>query len=117
MSLKNKLLSIWGRLLAYLKSLVSKEKILTHLKTNAVKQALIKILGSTALGGFRVYVITFIVNNLFDKLAEPIIELGLRKVGLLYNRTNGKIQITKLNNTDQMENENEYDDIVTDILS
>lgn len=91
--------------------------LIEQLEGQAVKLALKKILGSAAMGGFRAWLIKFIVVELFDLIAEPIIKFGFRRAGYLYNKVNGKIQVKRLQRARDESDEDAYNAAVRDILS
>jgi len=74
----NFLKSLWVGLKT---NLFNIDRIKEFLKGKAVKLAIKKILGSAAMGGFKAWLIKFIVTELFEEIAEPIIDLGVRKIG------------------------------------
>ena len=87
------------------------------LKREAVKSALIKLLGSAALGGIRAWAIKFLVENMFEQVAEPIIRASFIKLGYMYNRAEGEILVKKLNRAKKENNEGNYDSAVDDIFN
>lgn len=87
------------------------------LKREAVKSALIKLLGSAALGGVRAWAIKFVVENMFEQVAEPIIRASFIKLGYMYNRVEGEILVKKLNKAKRENNEGNYDSAIDDIFN
>lgn len=94
-----------------------KDYLIKFLRGEAVKLALKKLLGSAAAGGFKAWLVTFVVKELYDEVAEPIIKLAFRKSGYVYNKIDGKIKIKKLREARNENDEDAYDNIVTDVLS
>lgn len=87
------------------------------LKREAVKSALIKLLGSAALGGVRAWAIKFVVESMFEQVAEPIIRASFIKLGYMYNRVEGEILVKKLNKAKRENNEGNYDSAIDDIFN
>jgi hypothetical protein len=92
-----------------------KKKVVELLKSQAVKAVLKKLLGSAAAGGFLGFVITYVVEELFEEVAEPIIKLAFRKMGYIYDRTQGTITIKKLNRANEEGREEDADIILDNI--
>jgi HKD family nuclease len=85
------------------------------LKRKAVKAVLKKVLGTAAGGGFLGFIITYVVEEFFEEVAEPIIKLAFRKMGYLYERKQGKILVKKLNEAIDQGDENESDQILDNV--
>lgn len=113
----NKPNKLWAAFVAYFKATFSKEKIVAFFKKKFVTEAFKIIFGSAVFGGFYGWVAKYILENYYDEVGEPIIEAGLRKVGYVYHKVEGKILIKKLVKAQGEGNEDSYDDIVDDILS
>jgi len=92
----------------YIRSLV-----ISFLKGEAVKLALKKLLGSALLGGFKVWVIKFIVTELFEEFAEPLIKYAFRNTEYQFNRVKGKMIVKKLIKAKEAGNEEAYDDMLS----
>lgn len=86
--------------------------ILSVLKTKAVELALSKIVGATV--GFKAWLVKFVIKYAFDQLAEPVIELALRKGQLVIDKTNGKIIYLKVKKAKQDGNKDDYLDSIGD---
>jgi len=80
--------------------------LIQFLKGEAIKLALKKLLGSAAAGGIKGWIIKFVVEQLFEEVAQPIIELGFRKMGYLVHRIEGEIILKKIKDA---KNENDFD--------
>lgn len=100
---------------AFLASL--KYALINFLRGQAVKLALKKLLGSSSAGGFKAWLVKLIVTEFYDEIGEPVIKLAFRKAGYIYNKIDGEIKIKKLREAHSENDEDAYDDIVTDILS
>ena len=83
---KSFLASLKERLFLVLKTYFSKEKILSYLEKEVVKAVLKKLIIS---GGIRVWIITFVIHELFEKGDEYIIEPIMRKFGYVVDSLNG----------------------------
>lgn len=92
-----------------------KEHATSFLKQSVVKAALKKFLGSAMAGGIKGFIITFIVEELFETIAEPIIKLSFRKLGYVYDRVGGEIKVTKLRQARQDGDRDEVDDLLDNV--
>jgi len=92
-----------------------KKYLIDFLKGSAVKFALRKILGSAVMGGFKAWLVKFIVTELFEQVAEPLILLSMRKGLLFYDKTRGKIRIKKIQQAKEEGDENTYDSNIDDV--
>lgn len=92
---KNK--SFWGSLydslfitfqaiLSYLSSTSVKERLVAMIKKEAVKGVLKKL---AITGGFKAWLITFVVEELVEEADEHLIEPAFRKIGFLKDRGDG----------------------------
>lgn len=93
-----------------------KSATIKYLKGEAVKIALKKILGSAMAGGIKGWLIKFIVENLFEELAEPLIKYAFRRMGYLYQRTKGEILVKKLRKAQNDNDQDAYDSTIDDII-
>ncbi|MBE9542514.1 MAG: hypothetical protein IMF01_09365 [Proteobacteria bacterium] len=89
---------------------------LSFLKGSAVKFAIKKILGNALAGGLRGWLIKFITTELFEILAEPIINQVFRKTHYQYNRIDGKIIIKRKKKAEESGNDQDYDDAIDDLF-
>jgi len=87
-------ISFWGRL---------KSALIKWAKTKAVTLALKKILGSAAMGGFKAWLIKYIVSELFEELVEPMMKLAFRKVGYLYEVKRGERTLKRIENAQDVD--------------
>lgn len=94
-----------------------KKILLDLLKGQAVKLALKKLLGSAMVGGPKAWLIKFIVTELFEEVAEPLIRYALNQVGYYYDKIDGEVKIKKLNRARENNNEQDYNATIDDILS
>lgn len=61
-------------------------------------------------------VINFAVDNLFEEVVNPFMEVALVRAGYKYDVKNGKILIEKLNKAEEENDATTYDSTVDDIL-
>jgi hypothetical protein len=92
-----------------------KQPLIDFLKGSAVKYALKKLLGTAAMGGFKGWLVRYIVTELFEEIAEPVIRYLIRKGALAYDQAEGKIKIIKLERAKASKNEADYDSTIDDI--
>lgn len=83
--------------------------IIDFFRKAAVKAALLKLLGSAVMGGFRAWLIKLIVTQMYDSLAVPIFQWGVRKGMLQVDKVTGRIHVKQLRNADT---DAEWDDVV-----
>lgn len=57
-------------------------------------------------GGFKAWVVKFVVTELFDTLVEPIVEYAIRKGHLFVDKQEGKIRLSKI---ERAKDENDAD--------
>lgn len=84
--------------------------ILKVLKDEVIKKLLGQIIGKTV--GFKAWLIGFIAGELWDRVAVPIIQLGIRKGRVLVHVKNQKIIVKKIKGADT---EHDFDSAVDDI--
>lgn len=94
---------------------IIKAALINFLKGAAVKYALKKLLGSAVMGGFRAWLVKFIVEELFEYVAEPIIKLAVRKSLLVYDKGIGKIRIKRIEKAKEEGDESGYIDNISDV--
>lgn len=87
---------------------VFKTRLIEFLKGKAVKVALKKLLGSAALGGFKAWLIKFIVIELFEEVAQPLILLAYRKGMRVVDEANGKLKVKKIEKAKEEGSEDGY---------
>lgn len=90
--------------------------VIEFLKSTFVKTILLKMFGSIVSGSYKAWIAKLIVEYAFEELAEPIIKLAFRKMGYVYNRIEGEIQIKKLNEAREKNDEKAYNLVIDDIL-
>ena len=91
-----------------------KTYIINFLKSEAIKLALKKLLGSPLAGGFKAWVIKLIITELFEEVAEPVIRLVIRKGQLVVDKTSGKIKVKRI---ERAKNEGDEDAYTSNIGS
>lgn len=92
-----------------------RDKTVEHFKKEWVKIALKKVLDSAVAGGIRGWIIKFIAEYMFEKIAQPVIEVALRKGFLIYDKSAGKIKIKKINQAKEDGNEDDYLDHISSV--
>lgn len=80
----------WGKVKDFILSQAFQNKIVDFLKDKLVKLALKKILGSAVMGGFKAWLIKFVVTEVVEKSDEYIIEPLFQKLGFYLDRQEGK---------------------------
>lgn len=88
------------------------EFILEQLKGQAVKLALKKILGSAAAGGFKAWLVKFVVENLWDEFVEPLMNAALVEVKYIKDKIDGKITADKIEKARRSGDASSYNDAV-----
>lgn len=86
--------------------------ILEQLKGRAVKLALKKILESAAAGGFKAWLISFVVKNLWNEFVEPLMNAALIEVKYIKGKIDGKITADKIEKARRSGDANAYNDAV-----
>ena len=69
------------------------------------------------IAGPKAWIISFVVKNLWDEIAEPLIRSGLVEIQYLYEKQEGKVQIKKLEKAINENNKEDYEDTIDDIYS
>jgi hypothetical protein len=89
------------------------KKILNDfLKKEFVKLALKKILGSVLVGGIKGWLVSFLAEELYEELGEPVVNHVLRKVEKGGNIVIGGIRYKKI---EKAKHENDLDDYLNNI--
>ena len=92
------------------------ELLIDLIKQRAVKAALLKVLGSAAVGGFRARIITwFIKDIIFDKKLRPLMRKVFSSIGYVFDEIDGHIKIGKLEEAEANNDQVTYDNTVDDI--
>lgn len=82
---------------------VLKDTVIKVTQTQLVRFALKKILGSAIAGGIYGWVITFLVEEGFEHVVQPIMQLAFRKVGYAYSVIDGKHTLKEVENAENVE--------------
>lgn len=91
---------------------MDKSNFFLNLLNSAVfKTALVKL--AVRSGGFRGWLISFIVGELYDVIASPLIDEMIYKNKLRYDKKQGKILAQRL---EDAQNEDDYNDTIDDIF-
>lgn len=84
----------------------------------AVKLALVKLLGSAKVGGFRAWVLTWIVKNIiFEKALEPLFKAIFKQIGYSMTVAEGHVKIQSLEAARNSGDEDAYDEARDDIYN
>lgn len=88
---------------------------LEALKDKFVKLALKKLLGTAAkTAGFKVWLVTFIAEEVFEDVGEPVAELVMVKMGYGFHKVEGKLLVKRLKEAESGE---AYRAVINRILS
>lgn len=82
---------------------VLKDTAISLTKTQLVRFTLRKILGSAVAGGFYGWIITFLVEEGFENIVQPIMQSAFRKIGYTYSVINGKHTLKEIENAEDHE--------------
>lgn len=93
---------------------IFKDWLIPFLKGAAVKAALKKLLGSAVMGGFKGWLIKFVVTELFEEIAEPLIKAGLNHVGYLYDKVDGNVKVKRIERARSEDDHDTYRATVND---
>lgn len=98
---------------------IFKTYLISILKSMTVKIVLSRIFGIIAVsaGGFKIWLARIILEYGFDKLLVPVINFLIRKGALVYDVTEGKIKIKKLNEAREDGNTQDYNEAIDNVLN
>jgi len=96
---------------------IFKDWLIPFLRGQAVKVALKKILGSAVMGGLKGWLIKFVVTELYDEVAEPLIRAGVNHVGYVYDKHKGRIQVKIIEKAFDESNHEAYRTGVNDVFT
>jgi len=91
-----------------------KQTILDLLKSIAFK-AISKKLFGFIVGGFKGFILNFLLDRVFSKALEPFLNLCIRKGYLLIDKTKGKILVKKFNRAKEENNEEDYNSTIDNL--
>lgn len=92
--------------------------ILPFLKERVVKLALKKILGAAfAVGGFKVWIMKFLIVECWDEIAEPLIRAAAAELQEEYDEFQGKRMAAKVKHLKKGGKLEDYNDAVDDIYN
>lgn len=86
------------------------DALVEHLKGRVFKLALKKILGSASAGGFKAWLVKFVLENLWEELAEPLIKAGLVEIKYIKDNFDGNITAKRIEKARRSENVQDYND-------
>jgi len=90
---------------------ILKEWVISFLRDKAVKAALKKILGNALAGGVKGWIIKYVVTELYDEVAKPMIQYAFQIVGYRYEVQKGEHILKRIENA---ETSDEWRDSVND---
>lgn len=99
---------LWGSFIAILKGMFTKENIIQLLKDKFIKASLKKVLGSSAAGGIKGWLVTYAATELYEEIAEPIMKYLWRKGNLYYDKQSGELKYKKIIKAKEGEDEATY---------
>jgi len=88
-----------------------RDYLIDLLKRATVKAALKKLV---LVGGIKAWLVTFLVEECFEEVAEPVVKYFFRKIGYAYNRAKGEVTLKKL---EQSYEEGDHDTYVDTLSS
>lgn len=68
------------------------------------------------MGGFKSWLIQYIVTELYEEIGEPIINRVLNAAGYQYNKLQGKGMVKKLQGAKDEDDEDGYNDTVDTVF-
>lgn len=83
-----------------------------HFKGKLLKLALKKFLGSTYAVGFKGWLVKFIITNLWEELAAPIIKAGLVEISYIEDKIDGKVTAKKIEKARRSGSNEDYNNAV-----
>lgn len=101
-----------GAVVPALKSYLKKS-----LRSKAVKLALRKILGSAVVAGPLATVIAYLVGEVFDDMANPLINRISNKLGAVIRKWDGEELVLRVKKAREDNDQTNYDSGVDDIYS
>ena len=78
----------------------AKPALIKFLKQKAVKLTLKKVLGNALAGGVKGWLVKYIVTELFDEVAKPIIQGAFEYIGYRWEVKNGEHVLRKIENAE-----------------
>lgn len=89
----------------------AKPALVKFLKDKAIKTALKKLLGNAMAGGIKGWIVKYVVTELYDEVAKPIIQGAFEYLGYKYEVRNGEHVLRKI---EDAENRDDWRDAVRD---
>ena len=112
----NFLSRLWAATARVFKRVFTKEFIMETLKDKLINLALKKIFGAAlSMGGFKVWLVKFLLENGFEQIIEPLIEAGEVEVKYVYRLVDGKLIKIRLDKAIEEGNEQDYYDAISDL--
>ena len=86
-----------------------------YLKGAAVKAALLKFLGSAVAGGWKAWVIKFLVKEAMEEVIIPLLNYMQREALFGYDIINGKLKVKRIDKAKEEGDEETYWDTIGSI--
>lgn len=91
--------------------------LINHLKGAALKTALLYLIKSPVLLGFRTWLIKFILEEFFEEIGEPLVKAFFVKFNYSMDRVEGEILIKRIKKAKDENNQTDYDNTTDDIFN
>jgi len=103
----------------YLKSLYPtlKAKLFALLKSKFIKLVIKKVLGSGAMGGFKVWLVKLIATELYDEIGEPVLHFLFHEGEQGASKLKGKYIIKKMKKAREDGDAEAYDNASDDVYN
>lgn len=94
-----------------------KTSLIKFLKDKLVKTILKKILGSATALGWQAWIIKYFVTEIYDEALAPRIKAIFAQIGFKYNVYKGGIQIERIKEARENDDEEQYNSTIDDIFN
>lgn len=97
---------------------VVKSHLFDYLKKNVAKIAISKLIKSgLKITALKEWVISLIVDHLYDEIGEPVLKLILNRAEYMANKIDGKLIVTKIKEAQRENDQTSYDHSMDDLLN
>lgn len=90
------ILQIFAYIWDFVRSVITKQVLVALLKDKLIKYALKELLGSVAKGGFKAWLIQYVVSEFYDEIGGPMVKHLWRKGNLFYDKAKGELKYKKI---------------------
>lgn len=90
--------------------------LLNFLKSEFVKLALKKVLGSVTAGGIKGWIIQYVAENLYEEVFVPFFKFLEDNGMVFYDKKKGSVRYQSLQKAKENNDQDSYDSSVDDIL-